>query len=326
MGFALAAVQKDDPGSSDVHVNGTEWGGRRKKPSAPNLGVVTLEPDTVPAIGGVGKAGGRSLHAIGNGKTAKSPFLYDPNVLGTLRPDQVPRFFGALTDGDKLPTSQVDLSDLHAMQDRVDPAKVEAIRGEGAATGKKAVVIRHDGRDYIADGHHRLTAAWLDGKDTADVHYKDLEPVSQMMKSGAEGEGFESFFKVSGVDEGLGLVFGWGIVCKEGGVDYYDVQKNHIPEDAMVEAVTDFMKSARVHGDMHVRGTGPELAAGMVVHSFPLTTDIAKAMGIETTKTGWMVATAPDKAMLAKFKSGEYTGFSIGGDYIEINGQPVGTS
>lgn len=151
-----------------------------------------------------------------------------------------------------------------------------------------------------------------------------FQPVKEKAMADIVEKGFDSFFKVSGVDEGLGLVFGWGIVCKENGVDYYDVQKNHIPEDAMVHATTDFMKSARVHGDMHVRGTGPELAAGMVVHSFPLTTEIAKAMGIGTSKTGWMVATAPDKAMLAKFKSGEYTGFSIGGDYIEIDGKPVG--
>ena len=47
--------------------------------------------------------------------------------------------------------------------------------------------------------------------------------------------------------------------------------------------------------------------------AFPLTSDIAKAMGITTTRTGLMVAAkfAPD--VLAKFKSGEYTGFSIGG-------------
>jgi hypothetical protein len=129
---------------------------------------------------------------------------------------------------------------------------------------------------------------------------------------------FESFFKVSGVDEGLGLVFGWGIVCKVDGNDYYDVQKNNIPEDAMVEATTDFMKGQRMAGEQHVR-----MDAGSIVHSFPLTTEIAKAMGIGTTKTGWMVACAPDKAMLAKFKANELTGFSIGGAHIEIDGKAV---
>lgn len=149
-------------------------------------------------------------------------------------------------------------------------------------------------------------------------------PLVDDWKDSLVEKSFEAFFKVAGVDEALGLVFGWGIVCKEDDADYYDSQKNHIPEHAMVVATTDFMKSARVHGDMHVRGTTAEMPAGVVVHSFPLTTEIAKAMGIETKKTGWMVATAPDPAMLAKFASGEYTGFSIGGDYLEIDGKPVG--
>jgi hypothetical protein len=145
------------------------------------------------------------------------------------------------------------------------------------------------------------------------------------LRTGAGGvdKAFGTFFKVSGVDEDLGLVYGWGIVCKENGVDYYDSQDNHIPEGAMVYAVTDFMKSERVHGEQHSRGVTAGDPAGMVVHSFPLTTEIAKQMGITTGKTGWMVATAPDKAMLAKFKSGELTGFSIGGRHIELDGQTI---
>lgn len=122
----------------------------------------------------------------------------------------------------------------------------------------------------------------------------------------------QKFFKVAGVNEDLGLVFGWGIVCKEGGEPYVDTQNDHIPEEAMVRAATDFMKNSRAAGDMHSR-----MGAGSIVHSFPLTAEIAKAMGIECDRTGWMVAAAPDPAMLAKFKSGEYTGFSIGGEALD---------
>ncbi len=154
------------------------------------------------------------------------------------------------------------------------------------------------------------------GRSKEDI---EAERVADLRtNAGAVNKGFAAFFKVSGVDEDLGLVFGWGIVCKEAGVDYYDVQKNHIPEPAMVEAVTDFMKGQRMAGEQHSR-----MDAGTIVHSFPLTTDIAKAMGLETTKTGWMVACAPDPAMLAKFKSGELTGFSIGGQHLEIDGKAV---
>jgi hypothetical protein len=152
----------------------------------------------------------RNLQPNADGATAKSPFVYDPNALGSLRPDQVPRFFGALTGGDKLPTKEVKLDDLHAMQDRVDPAKVKAIAEHGTG-GKQAVVVQHNGKHYIADGHHRLAADWLAGKETATVAFKDLEPVDHALKRAPEVDlTFEHISKA--IDEGEGIVYGWAIV------------------------------------------------------------------------------------------------------------------
>jgi hypothetical protein len=68
------------------------------------------------------------------------------------------------------------------------------------------------------------------------------------------------------------------------------------------------MQKSRMASEMH---TGAD--RGSYVFAFPLTTEIAKALGIETQKTGLLVAVKPDADMLAKFKSGELTGFSIGG-------------
>lgn len=129
---------------------------------------------------------------------------------------------------------------------------------------------------------------------------------------GAEGKFVKA--EVVKVDEALGLVFGWAIVCTEKGEDHYDLQGDHIPENVMVEATTEFMKNARVAKEMH---TGEQI--GAIVHSFPLTKDIAEAMGIQTERTGWMVAMAPGTAVLQKFRDKVYTGFSIGGgcSYIE---------
>lgn len=110
------------------------------------------------------------------------------------------------------------------------------------------------------------------------------------------------------VDESLGLVFGFAIVSKKDGADYYDLQGDHIPEDSMLKAATDFMVNSRVAKEMH---TGD--ANGTVVFAFPLTSDIAKALEIETKQTGLLIAMRPAEGMLGKFKSGEYTGFSIGG-------------
>jgi hypothetical protein len=109
----------------------------------------------------------------------------------------------------------------------------------------------------------------------------------------------------------LGLVFGYGIICKENGQDYYDLQGDHIPESAMLEAAADFMENCRKAKDMHL--DDGELP-GSIIFAFPLTTDIAKAFGIETNKTGLMMAMKPDNdEVLNKFANGEYTGFSIGG-------------
>ena len=133
--------------------------------------------------------------------------------------------------------------------------------------------------------------------------------------------------KIAKVDKELGLVFGYAIVCSEGGEPYFDLQGDHIPEDAMLKAVLDFMEHSRVAGDMHgvdfdgkgqIQGVDdPEIKqAGTIVFEWPLTSDVAKALDIETSTTGLLIAVKPGPDLLAKFKSGEYTGFSIGGSRI----------
>lgn len=258
----------------------------------------------------------RRLHPHDD-RTAKSPFLYDVNALGSLRPDQVPRFFGALTDADKLPDAEVSLDSLIAMQDRVDPAKVEAIRHAGAS-GKKAVVVRHNGKHYIADGHHRLTADWLNGANNAQVKLKDLESVDNALKRAPDAEPVN--FRIAKVDEGLGLVFGWAIVCKVNGQDYYDLNidhdgphkgqrvPEHITEKAMTEGALGLVEQGAPGNEMH---GGPD--RGYYPFLFPMTTEIAKAMGVTTEKTGLMCAFKPPADVLQKFKDGTYTGFSIEG-------------
>ena len=125
-------------------------------------------------------------------------------------------------------------------------------------------------------------------------------------------QSFELRAKVAKVDESLGLVFGWAIVCTKNGEDYYDTQGDHIPEDSMLEAATDFAKSARAAKVQH---EGDDV--GTVVHTFPMTDDIAKAFGIATTTTGLMIAMQPEEDVLQKFRDGELTGFSIGGERIK---------
>lgn len=113
-------------------------------------------------------------------------------------------------------------------------------------------------------------------------------------------------------DANLGLVLGWAIICTEDGEPYIDLQDDHIPEDAMLKAASDFMVTARKAKGMH---EGDQ--QGQVVFAFPITEDIKTAFGIDCPHTGLMIAMRPEGEMLAKFKSGEYTGFSIGGVRIK---------
>lgn len=123
----------------------------------------------------------------------------------------------------------------------------------------------------------------------------------------------KTYHKVSKVDSNLGIVFGWAIVCKKDGKDYYDLQGDHIPESAMIEASADFMANSRMAKDMH-GSDADSILPGSVVFAFPMTEDIAKAFGMQTNTSGLLVGFKPDrKDILEKFASGEYTGFSIGG-------------
>lgn len=111
------------------------------------------------------------------------------------------------------------------------------------------------------------------------------------------------------VDESLGLVFGWAMISKIDGTDYVDTQGDHIPEAVMLSAAAEFMQGARIAKEMHSGA-----AAGSVVFAFPMTTDIAKSLDISTRTTGLLIAMKPnDESILEKYRSGYYSGFSIGG-------------
>ena len=120
--------------------------------------------------------------------------------------------------------------------------------------------------------------------------------------------------KVVKVDDQLGLVIGYAMICSENGQDYFDLQGDNIPESVMMKSALDFMENSQVAREMHGKTPdGQRKQAGTVVFAFPLTAEIAKALDIETKRTGLLIAIKPDAAMLAKFKSGKLTGFSIGG-------------
>ena len=114
------------------------------------------------------------------------------------------------------------------------------------------------------------------------------------------------------VDESLGLVFGFAMVCKEDGQVHVDLQGDDIPESEMLKSALSFAKGARTAKEMH-KGE----SIGDVTFIFPLTTEIAESLEIITKRTGLLIAMRPEKPeVLQKFASGEYTGFSIGGKAV----------
>ena len=152
--------------------------------------------------------------------------------------------------------------------------------------------------------------AWLLWGGDAGKRWAD-KVVAQSEKA-EKSDAIRVDVEVQKVDEDLGLVFGYAIVSKIDGKEYFDTQGDHIPEAAMLKASTEFMQGGRMAKDMH-RGS----QVGQVVFGFPVTEDIAKALDIEVKKTGLLVGMKPaDKRMLSKYASGEYTGFSIGGRRI----------
>lgn len=127
---------------------------------------------------------------------------------------------------------------------------------------------------------------------------------------------------ITKVDDNLGVVFGYAIICKQDGKDYFDLNVDrssgkrvpeHITEKAMLEAALDFADS-RIAKEMHW-----EAEEGTVPFIFPLTTEIAKAFGLKTNTTGLLIGMKPkNKRLLKKFQTGEYTGFSIGGSRVKM--------
>lgn len=126
--------------------------------------------------------------------------------------------------------------------------------------------------------------------------------------------------KISKVEASLGLVFGWGQVFLErtekGLEQYYDTDNDAFDEDGAVPAWDGLMSEGRVLKANH---HGEQI--GDVVFALPFTSTIAKSFGFDLDtipRTGVMVAVRPQPDIFAKYESGEWDSFSVGGEIIEM--------
>lgn len=113
-------------------------------------------------------------------------------------------------------------------------------------------------------------------------------------------------------DEEARLVWGWASIISRDGEPIVDTQGDMISAEELSKAATEFMMDARVAKAMHEGGQ-----VGEVVHSFPLTKEVADAFGIKTNIEGWIIAMKiHDDDVWSRVKSGELQAFSIGGEAL----------
>lgn len=110
------------------------------------------------------------------------------------------------------------------------------------------------------------------------------------------------------VDRENRIVYGWASVVVNKGEVVVDTQGDIIEPAELVKATTDFMIKER---QTHVMHEGEQ--RGIVVHSFPLVGSIAKSLGIECDKEGWIVGVQVSDDVMKRVDSGELKAFSIGG-------------
>lgn len=313
---ALDRIAKEQPGPSGVHVATT--GGKKRKTFSDSIrkvfdeiqGRTLTEAEKNKFFGytpptDIDKAAQpRSLKAI-DADNSHTPFPHDAGAFANMRPDQVPRFLGALTDIDGQEDKTIRLNTLVAMQDRVKHGKVAAMQASEEKRPTKPLVVRMGGKNYIADGHHGLAAAWLNGDTTADVKFKDLTARSQAVKSAAVFE-----VPISKTDEDQNLVFGWASVISEAGVPVKDSQGHVIDEAELEKAFYEYALSARVAGEMHDE-YGAQI--GKMVECMVFTKAKQEALGIDLGKVGAWVGYKVAPAVFAKIKDGTYRMLSIGG-------------
>jgi hypothetical protein len=173
--------------------------------------------------------------------------------------------------------------------------------------GDPNMEIRRDDADARANFRSRHSCDTATDKTTPrywSCRMWSSESVSSLTKAEVQIEG--QILKQ--MDEER-LAFGWAYVSTVNGEVSLDHSGEFIRPDQIAKAATNFMLSMRTAKAMH---TGEKI--GEVVHSMPLTNDIAKALGIQSDREGWVIALKVyDDQVWQDVKSGKLAAFSIGG-------------
>jgi Putative phage serine protease XkdF len=331
--LGLAPLEKDVT-VGDVHVSSASDGKKKKKPptmvdfndalGAPGPAAKTFA-DIMAEVNGVterksfvdvltaadvlpmDKLAPRALKPHPDGG-AYAPFPHDPHALGSIPDKHVRRYMAAVTSPDSLEQRKVPINSLVSIQPRVSPEKVQSIQENGA--DKLPVVVRHNGKNIIADGTHRAAASWLDGETSIDAKYLRLAGDDEAL-----AKEWSIPFEIKKTDDEQQMIFGWASVVQKGDYLIVDKQGDMILPEELERAAYDYVLEARNHGDAHTI-----LGTGKLVESMVFTREKQDALGIriiykgaDDQMVGWWVGFKINDEVWAKHKAGEYLEFSIGG-------------
>lgn len=110
-------------------------------------------------------------------------------------------------------------------------------------------------------------------------------------------------------DDEQRIAYGWASVWEFNGREVTDLQDDRLDVPTMVDAFQAFMENTR---DAKVLHAGREV--GQVVYGFPLTREIADAMGLKTKRYGTIIGMrVDDDDAWSDVKAGRLRMFSVGG-------------
>ena len=145
--------------------------------------------------------------------------------------------------------------------------------------------------------------------DAAEPRQDLLERAISAMVSAIMTYDVNKTSKILKLDSERRIAWGWASVSTMKGELVTDLQGDIITTAEMEKMADRFMMSARTAKAMH---EGDSI--GEVIHSFPLTNELAKAFGMDTDREGWIIGMKIyDAEVWDSFKRGELAGFSIGG-------------
>ena len=172
---------------------------------------------------------------------------------------------------------------------------------------------------YMPASSHEAYMSYFSGEDDLEPTYPSPDKMEVMTEalSAVVDAIMESVMKTNKelkadilkVDVDERIVWGWAYVSTVKGVRSVDHSEESVSPEVLVKAATNFMLSVRTAKAMHQGGS-----VGEVVHSFPLTNELGKSLGVSSDREGWIICMKiHDEKVWQSVKSGELSAFSIGG-------------